>query len=277
MATNKSIIKDFKLLENKIAEVRSNLHDFTHQPLGTKVKLVAYRGSGIFNAVDLLNGNKISVHLNDINILPDEEEKEISGTFSRIKSGKVKPDIYGTNPVIVLQEGSTIYLSSALLLLLGVETGGKISFAGDANKTFIFKDDEEDSLVISKDQTIDSFEVYTALTHMTGGLEINSFSVSILPSSLSEMQGVRFYEISPRIATSDPSNTKSSTYKTMYDGGLAETLRSLASEITANPYTVSKSAKVKSVDPHFKSGINWGNVEPEDNLGEVIIDDPSNL
>lgn len=248
MATSKSIIKDFKLLENKIAEVRSNLHDYTNLPIGTKVKLIAYRGSGIFNGVDLLNGNKISVHLNDVNILPDEEEKEISGTFSRIKSGKVKPDIYGTNPVIVLQEGSTIYLSSALLLLLGVETGGKISFAGDANKTFVFKDDEEDSLVISKDQTIDSFEVYTALTHMTGGLEINSFSVSILPSSLSEMQGVRFYEISPRVATSDYSDVKSpsSYFKTEHDGGLAETLRSLASEVTAHPYTSSKSARVKS-------------------------------
>ena len=80
------------------------------------------------------------------------------------------------------------------------------------------------------------------------------------------MQGVRFYEISPRVTTSDPSNTKSSPYKTMYDHALAAAL--------GNPYASSKSVRVKSGSikseekPMF---INW----MAD--GEVIIDDPTNL
>lgn len=284
MATNKVIIKDFKLFENKIAEIRSDLHGFTDLPIGAKIKLGGYRGSAIFNAYDLSNGNKITVHLNDINFLPDEEEKEISGTFNRIKSGKVKPDMYGTNPVIVLQEGSTIYLSSALLLLLGVGIGNKISFAGDANKTFIFKDDEEDSLVISKDQTVDSFEVYTALTHMTGGLEIKSFSVSLSSSSFSDMQGVRFYEISPRVITSEPSNIKYTSFKTIYDDELAATLRSMSSDGLDHPYGVSKSARVQSgsIKNSVKPGsINWESIESSTKLegssGEVMIEDPTDF
>ena len=207
MATTKSVIKDFKLFENKLAEIRSDLHGLNGDLVGAKVKILNYRQSGLYHCQVLSTGEKTTVHLNDLNLLPDEEEKELSGTFSRIKNGKVKPDNFGTNPVIVLQEDQTIYLSSALLLLLGVQVGNKISFAVDNDKTFIFKDEEEDSLVIAENQTVQSFEVYTALSHMMGDLKTTTFSVSISSSSIPDMQGVRFYQISPRVVTSETSYT----------------------------------------------------------------------